>query len=276
MEKVKKILVLGAAGMAGHVIVEKLKNHKIDTIARNSNSVEPTFSLDLHDTEKLDHILQNNYDYVINAVGILNQYAEENPDEAVFINSYLPHFLAKKGDKYGYKLIHISTDCVFSGNKGNYTETDVKDGLGFYAETKALGEVNYGKHLTIRTSIIGPELKSNGIGLFDWFMKQEGSVNGFTKAIWSGVTTMTLADAIKDIVEGNDISGLVHLTNNVAINKFDLLNIFKEVFEKDIIINKVDGKSIDKSFINTNEKYKFVVQSYKKMIVDMKGWNKYY
>ena len=116
---------------------------------------------------------------VINCIGLLNNTAEDNPELAVWFNSYFPHLLAAFGKKYDFKLIHISTDCVFSGKEGGYKEDSFKNGNGFYAQSKALGEVINNKDLTFRTSIIGPELKHNGIGLFHWFMNQENEISGF-------------------------------------------------------------------------------------------------
>ncbi|GJM61492.1 SDR family oxidoreductase [Persicobacter diffluens] len=273
MEQIK-ILVLGAAGMAGHVIARYFgskENYKVFTLARNCNSIKPDFEVDLKDFEALTKVLEKGFDVVINGVGLLNQYAENNPDEAILINSYLPHFLAKKSTALNYKFIHISTDCVFSGAKGKYTEDSFKDGVGFYAQTKALGEVTYGDNLTIRTSIIGPELKNNGIGLFDWFMKQKGETNGYSKSIWSGVTTPILAEAIEAAII-NKVTGLVHLSNNDGITKYDLLKVISIVFEKDIVVHKVDGVAADKSILDTQSKLNYQVPSYPDMIVHLKNW----
>ena len=167
------------------------------------------------------------------------------------------------------KLIHISTDCVFSGEKKEqYTGIDEKDGKDTYAKTKGLGEIINDTHLTLRTSVVGPELKTDGEELFHWFMKQNGTINGFTKAIWSGVTTLELAKAIKWSIE-NNITGLYHVTNNQIINKYDLLTLFKQYSNKDIIINKVNGKVVDKSFIDTRKEINYAIPSYDKMVKDM-------
>ncbi len=269
----KKVLILGAAGMAGFVIKRRLESAdrwQVDTVTRSDQLFKPTYKVDLSDFNQLRKILDNNYDVVINAVGLLNQYAEDHPDEAILINSYLPHFLAQYGLVKDFRLIHISTDCVFNGKKGDYRVTDPQDGIGYYAQTKALGEVPYAPHLTIRTSIIGPELKSNGIGLFHWFMNQTGAINGFKKAFWSGVTTNILADVIASVIE-NPIEGLYQLTNNQKISKYDLLQLFKEVFQRDqVIVNPVEGKAVDKSLINERSDFDFLVPDYRSMIQNMK------
>ena len=230
-----KILLLGSAGMAGHIIKKELlkisDKFEIVDIARNSNYTRPTYEIDLRNFKSIETLITNHdFDYIINCSGILNKIAEDNPDEAILINSYLPHFLEKITQFKKAKIIQISTDCVFSGSKGNYLEKDLKDGVGYYAQTKALGELINNKDLTIRTSIIGPDLNTNGIGLFNWFIKQTGSIDGYCNAYWSGVTTLQLAKSIiKLILEKNSISGVIHLTNNNKISKYDLLQIIKNI-----------------------------------------------
>jgi dTDP-4-dehydrorhamnose reductase len=158
----KSILVLGSAGMAGHVIYkvlkEELKDFRIFDVARDSRFVNPSKCMDIKDFKMLEHYIEElKPAFIINCIGLLNKSAENFPDEAILINSYLPHFLESKTKNSSTKVIHISTDCVFSGSKGMYKEDDFRDATGYYALTKALGELNNNKDLTIRTSIIGPE-----------------------------------------------------------------------------------------------------------------------
>lgn len=276
-----KILLLGSAGMAGHVLKNeflKLSN-KIDLIdiARSNQYTTPIIKMDITDFVSLSDLVANsNFDYIINSVGILNKTAEDNPDNAILINSYLPHFLEKITKNTKTKIIHISTDCVFSGKKGSYVEIDFKDGTGFYAQTKAMGELVNDKDLTIRTSIIGPDLNSGGIGLFNWFINQSGLVNGFSNAFWSGVTTIQLAKSIIEIIfSNNSITGLVHLTNNEKISKYNLLILIKEVFElKDIEIQELSSYEVDKSLINTRNEIFRNIPTYKEMIFEMHEWIK--
>ena len=138
--------------------------------------------------------------------------------------------------KVGGMLIHISTDCVFSGNKGNYIETDYRDARDIYGLSKALGEIDNENDLTIRTSIIGPELKTNGEGLFHWFLSQKGNVYGYTDAIWGGVTTLEFAKAIDCAIEQR-ITGLINLTNKVPISKYELLKLSQKIFN--IIVSSI-------------------------------------
>lgn len=271
----KRVLVIGSKGMAGHVIITYLKelgNFIIADISRNNDYFNSTYNIDITDTGKLSEAIDDFYpDVVVNCIGILNKEAEENPEKAIFINCYLPHFLARKGNSVGYNLIHISTDCVFSGETGGYTETSPKDGTGFYAQSKSLGEINYGNHLTIRTSIIGPELKENGIGLFDWFMRQHGEIKGYVNAYWTGVTTVVLAQAIGEcIIKGT--CGLHHLVNGEKISKYELLGIMKKVFYRDEVSIIADEKyRVDKS-LKIGKELIYEVPSYDLMIMEMYKW----
>jgi dTDP-4-dehydrorhamnose reductase len=272
----KKVFIIGSKGMAGHVIYNYFKENtkfELVDIARGTEFHTPSYQMDVTNFQELKKILDiEKPDIVINCIGILNKDAEEHPDKAILLNSYLPHFLAQTGAQVGFKLIHISTDCVFNGKKGGYTEISEKDGIGFYAQSKALGEVSYGRHLTLRTSIIGPELKDNGIGLFHWFMNQKGTIKGYSRAYWTGVTTLELSKALVESIE-QDISGLHHLVNESKIDKFELTNLFKEVFKKNLIeIEPYDGYVVDKSLIRTNTEFDYSVPTYPVMIKEMKGW----
>ncbi len=277
----RNILLLGSRGMAGHMILKYLRAQGIgvDDIARNNDHSAPAYRMDVTDTSELKRIIeQKRYEVVINCVGVLNHSASEYPDESIFLNSYLPHFLAKQVQAYGGRLIHISTDCVFSGQKGGYTEHDHKDGDSMYALTKSLGEVNSGNHLTIRTSIIGPELKTNGIGLLNWFLHQEGIINGYTRAFWSGVTTLELAKAIVWLLDRPEISGIVHLTNNEKISKYELLELFYRKIGNGKIdgIQPFEGYTTDKSLLNTRKDMQYAVPDYEQMVDELSQWMKSY
>ncbi|RZL46284.1 MAG: SDR family oxidoreductase [Pedobacter sp.] len=272
----KKVFVIGSKGMAGHVVYTYLKENtdfEVYDIARGTEGHAPSHQIDVTDFEFLTEVLEKEKpNYVINCIGILNRDAEDNPEKSILLNSYFPHFLAKIGAVNNFKLIHVSTDCVFDGKKGGYTEKSIKDGQGFYAETKALGEVMYGNNLTIRTSIIGPELKKNGIGLFHWFMQQSGPIKGYTNAYWTGITTIELAKVIVEAIK-EGITGLHHVVNEKKISKYHLVNLFKDTFEKIALdIEPFDGYSVDKSLIKTNQEFNYVVPSYEIMVNEMKTW----
>ena len=265
--------------MAGQILkveLQKLTDQiELVDIARNSKISEPKIHLDLRNFNELETIIsKENFDFIINCAGVLNSSAEENPDQAILINSYLPHFLEKATSKSTTKVIHISTDCVFSGKSGGYIESDLKDGIGFYAQSKALGEIINNKDLTIRTSIIGPDVNVNGIGLFKWVLNQSGTINGYTRAFWSGVTTIQLSKFIIEFINRSSIpTGLIHLTNNSKISKYDLLTSIKNVFElKNIQIIEYNNYEVDKSFVNTRDDVNLKMPSYFDMILEMKEW----
>jgi len=276
MGQMKKVVVIGCKGMAGHVVKTCLEStgiYDVWGIAREIDSGQKLINLDVSNTKELESILDNgSFDVVINCIGLLNKTAEDNPELAVWFNSYFPQLLASYGKKHNFKLVHISTDCVFSGKEGGYKEDSFKNGIGFYAQSKALGEVINTKDLTFRTSIIGPELNENGIGLFHWFMSQNDEVFGYSEAYWSGVTTIELAKGIHEAIK-QDLTGLYHFVNSSKISKFDLVNEFNSNFRDGgiNIISKSDYK-VDKSLINTRDDFNYTINSYKIMIKEMKNW----
>lgn len=276
MGQMKKVVVIGCKGMAGHVVKTCLEStgvYDVWGIARGIDSGQKLINLDVSNTKELESILDNgSFDVVINCIGLLNKTAEDNPELAVWFNSYFPQLLASYGKKHNFKLVHISTDCVFSGKEGGYKEDSFKNGIGFYAQSKALGEVINAKDLTFRTSIIGPELNENGIGLFHWFMSQNDEIFGYSEAYWSGVTTIELAKGIHEAIK-QDLTGLYHFVNSSKISKFDLVNEFNSNFRDGgiNIISKSDYK-VDKSLINTRDDFNYTINSYKIMIKEMKNW----
>lgn len=270
-----QILVLGGTGMAGHIISLYFKEAGYGVTAFTRKKVDYCNNIvgDITDFDNLEKLVMNGeFDAIINAVGILNQTAEINKAEAVLINSYLPHFLSDITRNLKTKVIHMSTDCVFSGKTGNYSERSFKDGETFYDRSKALGELENDKDLTFRNSIIGPDMSEEGIGLFNWFMKQSGTINGYTKAIWTGVTTLTLAKAMEQALKEN-LTGLYNLVNNETINKFALLQLFNESMRNNEVSIMPDTEfEVDKSLKNTRQDFSFVVPSYEQMIFEMKQW----
>lgn len=269
-----KILILGSTGMAGHVIYkyfESLNKFDLYNISYRKKLNESSITLDVSNSDLLEHrIIEINPDIIINSIGVLIKGSASNPANAIFINSFLPHNLVGIADKINSKVIHLSTDCVFSGKKGRYLENDFRDADDIYGRSKALGEIDYGKHLTIRTSIIGPELKIDGEGLMHWFFTQRGEVNGFSEAIWSGVTTLELAKSLISFIE-NNISGVYHLTNNKEISKYDLLCMIKKIWAiNHIKINKINGKRINKSFLDTRNEIDYKVHDYLESLSELK------
>ncbi|KAA6474714.1 dTDP-4-dehydrorhamnose reductase family protein [Bacillus swezeyi] len=270
-----RLLILGGNGMAGHVLKEYFSAKKQYEVFWTQRQSLPNdlncFFLDATNTDELKKLLEKvKPDAVINATGILNDAARQRMLEAIHVNSILPHLLSEMSSIYHYDLIHISTDCVFSGSKGKYSETDVKDGSSVYAQTKSLGEVTDGKNLTIRTSIIGPELK-DGIGLFHWFMKQTEIIYGYKNVFWNGLTTLELAKAIEQLLTSK-LSGLVHLTGNRSISKYELLHLLNKTFSRGITIIPDHRTRSDKSLVMTREDVPYQPAGYEQMIEELKQW----
>lgn len=271
----KKILIIGIKGMAGHVLFNALPtlgNYDVYGIARNIEASDRIFNLDVYNVEELKKIININFDIIVNCIGILNKDAEDHPEKAIWFNSYFPHLLESITKNTNTKVISISTDCVFSGKRGDYTESDFKDGQGYYATSKALGEIVNEKDLTIRTSIIGPELNKEGIGLFHWFMHQENQVNGYSQAFWSGITTVELAKVINKAVL-QDLKGLIIVSGKNKIDKFSLLKIFNKTFRNNsLTVLENASYKVDKSMKSSRNDFDYEVLPYEEMILEMKKW----
>jgi len=270
-----KVIVLGASGMAGHVIATHLADngYAVETLSAKNKLNDRTILLDVTDTVKLKSFLEaNHYDIVINCIGLLVEKSEHHKDLATYLNAYLPHFLETYYKGTDTKIIHLSTDCVFSGKNAPYEENSAYDGELFYDRSKALGEIINDKDLTFRMSIVGPDMQEDGIGLFNWFYRQTGPIDGYTGAVWSGVTTIELAKAIKSAIE-QDLSGLYHLVPNKNITKYDLLLLFSKIFNRvDIKVRPSSREVTDKTLINTRNDFKYLVPDYKTMVKEMKTW----
>lgn len=267
-----KFLILGSTGMAGHLITTYLRErgHEVYGLSRRKIFPHVDIVLDVTRQKELAEIIRGeNFNCIVNCVGILNRAAEDYKTLAIKINSELPHFLAEITIDLPTKIIQLSTDCIFSGKRGGYREDDFPDGKTFYDRTKALGELVDKKNITFRNSIIGPDLERSGIGLLNWFLQQTGTINGYTKSIWSGVTTLFLAQMI-ELAMIENFHGLYQLTNNKPITKHELLNLFAKVFHWNINISPVEGVVADKTLINT--KNFGVAPSYEKMLVDLRDW----
>lgn len=248
-----KILVLGARGMAGHMISNYLKENtdwEIIEYGRNE------FNLSNNSWREsiLKEELSGKIDYIINCIGMLVKKAEENPSEAIKINSLFPHQLANFSTPLKIKVIHLSSDCYSDPNP--------------YGRSKRAGEIDYPDHLTLRTSIIGPELKE-GTGLFHWFMNQEGETNGFTRHLWDGITTLRLAKTIHEIIKSYpEISGIKDIRTKDKISKYDLLNLIASNFNKQIVINPKNTEIVDK----TNNFPDINSEDIRLQINELKGW----
>ena len=246
----KKILILGVAGMLGHALFTEFSqrdNFAVTATARSAEGLSQWFGpellsnirggVDAHNADSIPRVLDDvKPDVVINCIGIIKQLPEaRDPVTSISINSLFPHRLAAACKTVGARLIHFSTDCVFSGRKGMYTEDDEPDAMDLYGRTKLLGEVIYPYCITLRTSIIGHELQGK-FGLIEWFLAQEGKVRGYTHAIYSGFPTVEIANIInKYVIPNTALSGLYHVSS-AAISKNDLLTLVAEKYKKEITI----------------------------------------
>jgi dTDP-4-dehydrorhamnose reductase len=284
----KKILVLGASGMLGSMVFSFLNsnlNFDVRGTVRSNNALpnvksnEKVFiNVNAEDVESIELLIKEfRPEYIVNCIGLIKQdKASNDPMRAITINSLLPHHLAKICKTYSLTLIHISTDCVFSGKAGNYVESDTPDPLDLYGVTKLLGEISGELNvITFRTSLIGPEL-SGSKSLLSWFLSSTGTVKGYTNAIFSGLTTLEMAKIITMVIEKNlKLSGLYHLASK-PISKYDLLLLVRNIYKKDAEIEKDDSYKIDRSL--DSSKFKRVTNysapEWKVLISDMKNFGK--
>ena len=254
------ILILGATGMLGHKLMQVLSQRfKVIGTVRGPATTYADHPV-LRQMPLLGDVRVENFDsvvhalasarpvVVINCIGIVKQLpAAKDPLLSIAINALFPHQLARLCQATGTRLIHVSTDCVFSGCKGNYAESDVADAEDLYGRTKFLGEVSYDGCLTLRTSIIGRELETSH-GLIEWFLSQEGkTIHGYKRAIFSGFTTNAFAEIIAQIItEHPDMQGVWHVASE-PISKFELLSLVKQVYGLDVQIEPDETVVIDRS-----------------------------
>jgi len=255
-----KVLVLGASGMLGNAVFRFFtESDGCDVLGTVRGELSKRFfpeslrdalvsGVDVENIDSLARVFgEVRPDLVINCIGLVKQLAEaDDPLSAIPINSLLPHRLARLCAVAGARFVHMSTDCVFSGSKGMYTEGDFSDAKDLYGRSKYLGEVDYPNAITLRTSIIGHELEG-ARSLVGWFLAQSGSVKGFRRAVFSGLPTVEIARLIHDHVLPNpDLHGLYHVSAD-PINKYDLLRLVADVYGKSITIEADDGFVIDRS-----------------------------
>lgn len=258
-----KVLILGSTGMLGTVVSDYFRNHtkyNVSVTARKSSSDIVAF--DAHAFNKNPDTFSQikDYDYLINCIGIIKPYCKDNDPEGVYnaiqVNAIFPHNLARFLHESKTKVIQIATDCVYSGAKGKYVETDLHDALDVYGKSKSLGEVFFGNYLNIRCSIIGPEAKAK-VSLLEWYLSQKDGeeLNGFEHHAWNGVTTLQYAQLCDEIIAKDMFDDLVgtghtlHYTPNTTVTKYQLLHLFNEVFKKQHPVKNVNdvGPPVDRT-----------------------------
>lgn len=279
-----RILILGGSGMLGHQLFKTLcQNNDVKVTLHHYNdhnndhqlfsSSNSYCNIDVLDTESLREIMSSyKPEIVLNAIGIIKQ-REDSKDivRSLEVNALFPHRLAILCSDFGARLIHFSTDCIFSGKKGNYTETDISDALDLYGKTKFLGEVLGLNSLTIRSSIIGRELTRH-TSLLDWFLNQSGEVNGFTNSIFSGFTTIEMSRIVEKVIfQFPDKSGIYNVSSD-PISKFELLSLIKKIHSLDIEIVPYPNFYCDRSLNSSNFRREFSYNppSWPKMISELK------
>ena len=248
-----KILILGGDGMIGHKMdqVLSVQNHEIvisirekkDLTLKSISSKSKVFFNDFLKDNILDFLVKVNPDVIINAIGVtIRRGSTKNISDTIYLNSFFPHQLSNWALAFKKRLIHFSTDCVFSGSEGSYLEDTTPDALDYYGKTKGLGEINSKSSLTIRSSMIGPELY-NKTELFEWIINnKEKEINGFSRVMYSGVTTVYMAKLVADLIDNHkNLSGIYNVASK-PISKFELLHLINDNFDLGLIIN--DDKTV--------------------------------
>ena len=278
-----KILILGGDGMIGHKMVQVLgaQNHEIVISVREKrelslksfSSKSKVFFNDFLKENVLNFLDKVNPDVIVNAIGVtIRRGAAENIADTIYLNSFFPHLLANWSDIHNKRLIHFSTDCVFSGSEGSYSEDAIPNALDYYGKTKGLGEVFSKNALTLRSSMIGPEL-FNKTELFEWIINnKETEISGFSRVMYSGVTTVYMASLIADLIENyKDLSGIYNIASN-PISKFELLHLINDNFDLGLVINKdqsiISNKTLDAS--KKENKLGIKSPSWNELIIELK------
>ena len=267
----RKVWVLGSTGMLGRYVVKYLKDNNFEIHVLNRDDMD----ISKVDEEEIFNILKlRDGDVVINCAGTIKPRVDELGElNALLVNSVFPHRLQKVCEKTRARMIHITTDCVFSGNKGNYTEEDQHDVTDVYGRTKSLGEPKNG--MTIRTSIIGEEIEQSR-SLVEWIKSmKDKEVNGFVNHHWNGVTCLQLAKVIGNIISDNlNWNGIKHIHSPDTVNKEQLVNMISDIYDLNITVNPVDAdEKIDRtlsSIYDDDYIHNFGIPNLKEQIQEMK------
>lgn len=257
------IFVLGCNGVVGHAVAAYFKEagHEVQFAGEEM----------AYNVQQLKAVINSQPDAIINCTAIVNQAAEEDKARAAYLNAYLPHLLESLTAGTNTVVVHRSTDCIFSGARGQYTLEDTPDAKSFYARTKAVGELINDKDITIRVSLIGPAQDEDDGSLLNWFLQQKGEVKGFANAIWTGLTTLEYAKTIEHLL-GQKAHGIFQAAPKDSISKYELLKLFESHFPGNRTIVKVDNSRVDKSLVPFWGDYVIQTLPYEEQIVDMKHW----
>lgn len=262
--------------MAGHMLTKYFSKKKYDivTMARSNSDVEKNIE-NTEDIKKYFNLIKNDFDYIINCIGLLVKDSNDRPDRSIMINSWFPHMIENSIKNSKTRLIHLSTDCIFDGRLGNYTEESLPTEDNWYGRSKFYGEIKNDKDITFRMSIIGTELKTKGSGLLNWILSNpDPDIPGWKNVLWNGMTTLQLAKCIEQYMLEPKISGLYHLVSNVNhISKYDLLCKINNIFEleKNIIKSRAH-KSTNKILINSRKDFHFSIPNYDIQLKELKNF----
>lgn len=265
-----KIVVLGADGMAGHMITSYLTSRQYDVIPIRRSD------LDVERSYQVEQFLSAlSADFVINCIGLLVKDCANRPDRAALVNSWFPQYVAQRLHGTRTRFIHLSTDCVFDGSQGPYKESDPHTELNAYGRSKSLGEVRNDKDITMRMSIIGPELR-DGTGLLHWVTKTSGvEIPGWRNALWNGITTLQLAKCIEIWMLDPRCTGVCHVVNNdVRTTKYDLLCEINNVYRLGkTVLDSAGPKPINKILVDTQQKIDWQIPDYSQQLQDLRRFN---
>lgn len=270
-----RIIVLGSNGVVGHAVALYFREGKHDVLdGLDSNidgGIQPKVG-SYYDAEYLKKTIKEfQPDAIINCTAIVNQAAEEDKVGAVYLNAYLPHLLEQLTAGSQTVVVHRSTDCIFSGAKGQYTIEDLPDAKSFYARTKAVGELINDKDITIRVSLIGPAQDEEDGSLLNWYLNQKGEVKGFANAIWTGLTTLEYAKTVESLLN-QKAHGVFQAAPHDSISKYELIKLFEKYFPGERSIVKIDNNRVDKSLVPYWGEYDIKIKDYEEQIAEMKLW----
>jgi dTDP-4-dehydrorhamnose reductase len=265
-----KVTVLGSQGMAGHMITAYLRSqgHEVTAVTRQDMDAEKPYQVE-------QFLACLKAEVVVNCIGLLVKDCIQRPDRAAMINAWFPQHLAQRLLHTKTRLIHLSTDCVFDGSAGPYREQDPHTELNAYGRSKSLGEVNNHKDITMRMSIIGPELR-NGTGLLNWVLTNPAAeLPGWDNAWWNGITTLQLAKCVERWMASPTVTGVYHVVNNdVSINKHDLLCRINGAYKlgKTVVATQAP-KPVNKILLDTRLEMDWAIPDYREQLEQLRGFD---
>lgn len=270
----KRVLILGSSGMLGHVAMIRLEElgYSVFGVSNARKFGGISTLLDVSSKKDLDLFLdKNDFDVIVNCIALLVSDSEEYKDLAVYLNSFIPHFLETKYMETNTKIIHVSTDGVFSGKGAPYSENSPHDTESFYGRSKSLGEIVNAKDLTVRSAFWGPDLNEASTSFFNWILNQNDTIKGFSNHIFNGVSSLEFAGFVDTAIRDN-LKGIFHLTANIPISKCDFMLSVREVFGLKNAIIPVEAQSVNRTLMNNRSDIPYAEADYATMLLTCKKW----